>query len=198
MTNALKTILSLCDYSGAWSAPYREAGYDVRQIDLKNGGDIRLLEYIDAPIYGILAAPPCTEFAVSGARWWAEKGEGALIDALALVDACLRPVALYRPKFWVLENPVGRLNKYLGAPSFVFNPCDYGDAYTKKTCLWGSFVPPLPLFTSQRPVEPVMIEKGGKRGSWMWANLGGKSERTKELRSITPAGFARAFYEANR
>lgn len=38
--------------------------------------------------------------------------------------------------------------------------------------------------------------KNGKRGSWMWANLGGKSERTKELRSITPMGFSRAFATA--
>jgi len=48
------------------------------------------------------------------------------------------------------------------------------------------------------PVEPVYFCKTSKtgkvmRGSWMWANLGGKSERTKELHNVAPAGFARAF-----
>ncbi len=61
MNNSFKTILSLCDYSGAWSNPYREAGYKVIQVDLKLGNDIRLFEFIDSQVYGILAAPPCTE-----------------------------------------------------------------------------------------------------------------------------------------
>ena len=105
----------------------------------------------------------------------------------------MRMVAIYKPVFWALENPVGRLRRYLGPPRLIFNPCDYGDEYTKKTCLWGEFNMPV-----KNPVEPVMYERGGKKGSWMWANLGGKSERTKELRSITPLGFAKAFYEANK
>ena len=42
-----------------------------------------------------------------------------------------------------------------------------------------------------------MYESAGKRGSWQWAKLGGKSERTKRLRSQTPRGFALAFAEAN-
>ena len=83
-----KTILSLFDYSGNWSKPYRDAGYHVIQIDIKHGQDVRLLKLAGLPtIHGILAAPPCTEFASSGARWWAEKGEQALLDGLALVDA---------------------------------------------------------------------------------------------------------------
>ena len=191
-----KLILSLCDYSGNWPKFYQEAGYDVRCFDLKNGHDVRLLHRIDEPVYGILAAPPCTAFAGSGAQYWPKKDmNGGTLEGLALVDACLRTVVIYRKtlKFWVLENPVGRLRRYLGPPQLIFNPCDYGDAYTKKTCLWGEFNIP-----KKNPVEPVMYERGGKKGSWMWANLGGKSERTKELRSMTPLGFARAFFEANK
>ncbi len=69
-------ILSLFDHSGIWSQPYRDAGYNVHQIHLQNGDDVRLLTYKDLPhpVHGILAAPPCTHFAGSGARWWAGKG----------------------------------------------------------------------------------------------------------------------------
>ena len=55
-----KIILDLCGGTGSWSRPYKEAGYDVRVITLP-GHDVRLY----APpgnVYGILAAPPCTEF----------------------------------------------------------------------------------------------------------------------------------------
>ena len=65
--------------------------------------------------------------------------------------------------------------------------------YDPQPGLWGRFNMPEP-----RPVEPVMLtDSKGNRGSWMWLKLGGKSERTKELRSATPMGFAKAFKEAN-
>ena len=70
-----KTILSLCDYSGAWCEPFRRAGYDVKQYDLKNGEDIVLLKKPAGSVYGILAAPPCTHLANSGARHFKAKGD---------------------------------------------------------------------------------------------------------------------------
>lgn len=196
----VKLILSLCDLSGNWPAFYRpEEGYEVMCVDLKKGQDVRWLYHLGRPVHGILAAPPCTAFAGSGAQYWPGKdSDGTTLEGLAIVDACLRAVAIYQPAWWALENPVGRLRRWLGAPRLVFNPCDYGgwgdekDAYTKKTLLWGNFNCP-----EKKPVEPVMYERGGKKGSWMWAKLGGKSERTKELRSMTPLGFAKAFREAN-
>tara|TARA_Y100000310_G_scaffold104201_1_gene102529 strand:- start:184 stop:774 length:591 start_codon:yes stop_codon:yes gene_type:complete len=187
------TIISLFDHSGVWSKPYRDAGYDVIQIDLKHGQDIRWVYYIGKEVRGILMAPPCTAFAGSGAQYWKKKDEdGRTLEGIALIDAALRFVAIYNPVWWVLENPVGRLRRWLGPPSHMFNPCDYGDPYTKKTLLWGQFNIP-----QKSPVEPVMYKVGKTRSSWMWAKLGGKSERTKELRSMTPPGFAKAFFEAN-
>jgi hypothetical protein len=182
------TILSLCDFTGNWSRPYEEAGYEVLRVDLQRGEDVRLMRHLGRPIHGILAAPPCDHFALSGARWWAEKGEQAVLDGLAIVDACLRAVAIYRPEWWALENPVGRLRHFLGRPAFTFNPCDFGDPYTKRTHLWGHFTPPVPLVSAQarRPVEAVL-------GSKMHRMSG----RDKAGRSATPAGFARAFFEAN-
>ena len=181
-------ILSLCDFTGNWSQPYEDAGYEVMRFDLKNGNDVRLLKKLDQPVHGVMMAPPCDHFAVSGARWWKDKGEEKLLEGLQLVDACLRTVAIYRPVWWVLENPVGRLRDYLGPPAFIFNPCEFGDPYTKKTCLWGNFTPPVPIVsvTARNPVEPTLGSKMHLMGS-----------HQKAERSETPMGFARAFFEAN-
>lgn len=115
-----RLILDLCGGTGSWSRPYAQAGYPVTVVDpLANGCDVRLMPRLDAPVWGILAAPPCTHLSGSGARWWKGKGEAALIEALAVVDACLRIVMVHRPRWWVLENPVGRLTRYLGAAGRV-------------------------------------------------------------------------------
>lgn len=189
-------ILSLCDFTGNWSQPYADAGYDVRRMDIQHGQDIRLLEHLGAPVHGILAAPPCTVFSKAGAWKWKEWGEEGLLAGLALVDACLRAVAVYRPAWWALENPAGRLKRWLGPAAWSFNPCDFGDPYTKQTFLWGNFTPPTPLFAPEncKPVEPEKYGvEGGNRDRTTW--LG---SHNKAARSETPMGFARAFFEANR
>ena len=180
-----KVILDLCGGTGAWSKPYLEAGYDIRLVTLPD--DVRQYR-LPERVHGVLAAPPCTEFAVSGARWWAQKDPGLLEEALEVVDACLGIIKQTQPVWWALENPVGRLKRLrpeLGNPTLVFDPCDYGDPWTKKTLVWGHFSLPTP-----NPVE-------GKE-FWGWRKLGGRSERTKMLRSMTPPGFAKAFFEANQ
>lgn len=178
-----RIILDLCSGTGAWSDPYLEAGYGVVEIDLDQGFDVRTLELPRYKVHGIFAAPPCTHLAGSGARWWAGKGPQALIDNLSIVDACLRIIMFTNPVWWVLENPVGRLVRFIGKPTMYFQPWEYGDPYTKKTCLWGNFNIPI-----KTPVEPV---EGGK----IW-KMAPSPERTK-LRSITPQGFANAFFKAN-
>jgi len=176
-------VLDLCGGTGAWSAPYRVKGYDVRVIDPVTGaGDVRLLDY-QGRVRGILAAPPCTAFANSGARW--PRTEAEILDALSVVDACLRIISVCRPAWWALENPVGKLRRWLGPPAMTFQPCDYGDPYTKRTLLWGRFT-----FPATAPVPPA-------EGSRMWSQYGGRSARTKRERSATPPGFASAFCEAN-
>lgn len=175
------TILSLCDYSGVWSEPYCEAGYHVIRVDLKRGQDVRLLTLPAERVHGILAAPPCTMFASSGARW--ERTEAQMLDALSIMDACLRFVAICQPCWWALENPIGKMARYLGKPAMYFNPCDYGDPYTKRTCLWGRFTQPTPRLVA--PTEGSKMHR-----------LPPSANRA-ELRSQTPAGFARAFFEAN-
>ena len=179
-----KIILDLCGGTGAWSDPYRQNGYDVRLITLPDH-DVRTWEP-PSSVYGILAAPPCTDFAGSGARWWPQKdGNSALfqVNGLDVVLACLSIINRCNPVFWALENPVGRLVKYLGKPRLYFDPCDFGDPYTKRTCLWGIFNIP------QR--TPVLI--AGKNPIHFMP----PGPDRQMLRSITPPGFARAFYEVN-
>lgn len=176
-------ILSLCDYTGIWGGQY-EDDYEVIYVDLQRDpdADVRLFEYID-DVHGIIAQPDCTEFAGSGARWWKMKGEEPLLKALALVDACMRIIAVHRPRFWVLENPSGRLTRWLGPWAHTYNPSDYGDPYTKRTCLWGEFTMP-----QKNPVEAT-------EGSKM--HLVPPGPERKNIRSATPLGFAEAFRMAN-
>jgi len=190
MDNSKKIILDLCGGTGSWSAPYKEAGYNVRVITLP---EYDVLKY-NPPlkVHGILAAPPCDHFTVSGAQYWKQKDQdGRTDEALDILKACLRIIRNTKCKFWALENPVGRIPRLvpeLGKPPIIFDPCDYGDPYTKRTCLWGRF--------NKLKETPVIAERACKEGSWLM-KLGGKSEKTKRLRSVTPPGFAKAFFEAN-
>lgn len=189
-----KIILDLCGGTGSWGKPYRDAGYDVRLITLPKY-DVKTYQPPEN-VYGILAAPPCTHFSVSGAQYWkAKDADGRTFADVAILTACLMIIAKARPTFWALENPVGRMRHLLGRPTYMFNPCDHGDPYTKKTCLWGQFAIP-----ERNPVEPVYIidKQRGKKYSPIHWYTGGGSAKTKELRSKTPAGFAQAFFEANR
>lgn len=198
-------ILSLFDYTGNWARPYAEKGHDVILWDVKHNPDMYstfkdindanatyIHEYIFenyGTVDGILAACPCTDFACSGARWFAEKdARGDTEKSIELVYQTLRIIDLCKPYFWALENPVGRIKTLvpdLGDP-WYFQPYQFGDPYTKKTGIYGNFNHPEPT----NIVEPT-------EGSKMWKKYGGKSARTKELRSETPMGFAYAFYEAN-
>lgn len=206
--NSNKVILSLFDLSGAWGQPFADAGYNVIPIDIQDGLDVMKMdpEYlydemgIEGDIYGILAACPCTDFANSGAKHFKGKdADGRTEASKDLVIRTLELVETLRPKFWVVENPIGRIETYkdkktgerkqmTGLPEarMSFDPWNFGHAYTKKTQLWGKFNAELPL----APVEPVL-------GSKMHSKFGGKSIATKNARSETPAGFAYAFFKAN-
>lgn len=177
------TILDLCGGTGSWSKPYRDAGYDVRVIDLPQ--DVRLLELPRMPVHGILAAPPCTYFC----RMRMCRGrptDEQFKEGLSVVDACLRLVLMLKPRWWALENPQGYLANWLGEPKLRFDPYEYGDPWTKRTWIWGDFAPPMYRVTQ----EPRRRLVGAKRNDPVIA-------QTFEERARTPAGFAQQFFEAN-
>lgn len=211
----MKTLISLFDYTGNWSKPFEEAGWNVIRHDLKTGEDIfrdsipaAVADNVEFGPYaeGLIAAVPCTDFAGSGARWWKEKDTAAApypenkdidfdnrLDFFTFMVHCtlyIKDLLLKPGGFWSIENPVGRIHKLvpeLGKPLMYFNPCDFGDPYTKKTALYGNFN------TNLQKTWVLPLE-----GSKMHSQYGGKSERTKALRSVTPKGFAKAFFEANK
>lgn len=192
-------ILSLFDLTGNWSMPWKSSGYDVVQIDLQLGTDIMAWNYKEIPkdnVYGILASCPCTDFALSGAKYFAKKDrDGSTENSKMLVYKTLEIVNYFNPKFWVVENPMSRIHKCcpeLGEVKFKFNPCDFAgygfeqDRYNKQTWLWGDFKNPI-----KKRLEPLQKEFPG------WKSYGGKSLKTKNARSITPLGFSVAFFQAN-
>lgn len=224
MNNKSKVILDLAGGTGAWSKDYKENGYTVYNITLpdydirdytiyKIHGDwmICFNSLIDKPdihirikdIYGILAAPPCTQF--SFARTTAKKpmdlkgGMKIVIACLEIIWQCQYNIKSQQQrkaplKFWALENPYGRLNWFLGKPAFIFQPYEFGDGYSKRTCLWGNFNNPEKQMTFRFIKNKFEDIRCGKLREIHKTRTKGKTE----LRSITPAGFAKAFYEANR
>jgi len=200
--NSQKVVLSLFDLSGEWSKPWEEAGYQVYRFDIQSDpdmGDVNNFsvdffgdwfgDFDGMDIYAVLAACPCTDFASSGARHFAAKdADGRTIASVKLVHQTLRVIEYFKPAVWAIENPVGRIEKLAGLPSWrlSFDPYHLGDTYTKKTLIWGRFNADLPV----APVEPT-------EGSKMWSQYGGKSLATKNARSVTPEGFSYGFFMAN-
>jgi len=181
-----RVILDLCAGSGSWSEPYAAAGYDVRRITLP-GVDVR--EFApEGPAWGVLAAPPCDQFSL------ARNGHDSPRDlerGLECVAACLRIIALARPQWWAIENPVGLLSRFLGTPRDVFEPCDFGDPWTKRTAIWGDFaIPERGPFVKPLGGGPLCRVCDPDRRKTTWCS-------NAAHRAVTPAGFAGAFFRAN-
>src|SRR3990167_8269781 len=106
--NKNKIIIDLCGGTGAWSKPYKDAGYDVRVITLPKN-DVRDF-HPPQDVYGILAAPPCQMFSL--ARTTAKLPRN-LRQGMECVEACMNIIWECRKKnklgFWALENPMGIL-----------------------------------------------------------------------------------------
>ena len=197
MRNSKKIILDLCGGTGAWSKPYKDNGYDVRLITFP---EYDVLTYIPpSNVYGIIAAPPCTHFSIACNRLWDQKDkDGRTIEGLKVLIACLHIIAKSNPKFWVLENPVGRMKKFMGEPSFKFEFTDFGFPCKKKSLLWGNFNPPIKqthIYEKVYKLEEIdykMPELYNTHGI-----IKTDHSRRAAVRSITPPGFAQAFYEVN-
>jgi hypothetical protein len=197
-------VVSLFDYTGIMVAPWAEAGFLCFCVDLKHAGgehregnivrvgaDIREWLPPYAKVKTLFAFPPCTDVAVSGARWFRDKGLGALIESLQLFETALR-LAEWTGAPYMIENPVSTVSSYWRRPDYTFDPCDYGqyldppvDHYTKKTCLW----------TGNGFVMPKAKEVAPFQGSRM--HRLSPSKHRNALRSATPKGFAQAVFEAN-
>tara|TARA_R100001086_G_scaffold247665_3_gene182530 strand:- start:33 stop:623 length:591 start_codon:yes stop_codon:yes gene_type:complete len=194
-----KIILDLCGGTGSWTKYYPEKDYDVRIITLPDN-DVRTYKP-PKNVYGILAAPPCTMF--SFARMSAKKPRD-LTEGMEIVIACLNIIweCQYKIKsstqksaplkFWCLENPNGFLKYFLGNPVYEFNPYDFGDNWKKRTQLWGYF-----NFPKKKPIKCDLPKYDHMASKDLHPEYFGKYDRLTR-RSMTPFGFAKAFYEANK
>ena len=198
-------VLSLYDYTGNILKPWVEAGYTGYAVDIKHNGKTKeeigqgTLYKIEADVTDFLppltvydmvfAFPPCTNLAVSGARWFKDKGLDGLSDAIENVEYARR-IAEWSNAPWVIENPVSTLSTYWREPDYTFHPYEYdgytedNEAYSKKTCLWTS--------DSFQMPDTKATEEYDDRIHQM-----PPSEDRSEKRSVTPMGFARAVFRAN-
>jgi len=158
-----------------------------------------------------MAFPVCTDMAVSGAAWFASKAERDPEFQTKAVNHTTLCAELFEDLgiAYMLENPVSVLATKWRKPDHIFHPYEFGeyipedqaehprwpeyiaphDAYTKKTCLWtgGGYKMPPKLPTC----KPTGYSAQHKK-------LGGKSKKTKDIRSATPRGFAIANFLANQ
>jgi hypothetical protein len=197
-------VLSLYDRTGNIVRPWAEAGFECICVDLQHppgetkrglitlvGADVRTWMPPPRKYKIVLAFPPCTNLAVSGAAHFRAKGIDGLTAGLELVQAARR-ICEWSGAPWMLENPVSILSSHWRQPDFTFDPFEFGgyagggnDGYPKRTCLWtgGGF-----RFPERRP---ILISKPD------FIHHMPPSPDRGDLRSITPPGFSRAIFEAN-
>ena len=204
--NSDKIILDLCGGTGSWSKPYKDAGYDVRLITLP---DYDVFTYVPPEnVYGILAAPTCTEFSLCRTN---AVNDRDLEKSMKLVKRCLEIIwqqqyklpskysKLTTLKFWALENPRGFLKYFLGNPPLEFSPFEFGDDYKKRTHLWGNYNIPIktPIECSKEKFDKTLMEDLPQLPNGFIYDKGCGLDKRQVRRSITPTGFANAFYKTN-
>lgn len=204
-------LISVFDYTGNMAKAFEQKGWDVTQIDIQHGFDFFNFDwkaeynnrnYGDKAQVGIVIQMPCTDYATSSAKHFAAKDlDGRTAQSQKLLSRVCKMITWFDYKgvlkFWVLENPRTRihtLNPWLGKIKQKFNPCDFAgydpnpddSRYNKETWLFGEFALMVP-----KPMPPLSKENPG------WKNLGGKSLKTKNARSIAPLGYCYALAESN-
>ena len=212
----MKTILHLCADIGSDSQPYADAGYNVLKVG-KDTGVERFFPPLN--VHGVIANPVCTNFSIANnSNKYLESDTGFFLtdrwkDALFLVDHCLRIIKACKPKFWVLENPAaGSLNRFLGNPTFQYEPWWYGSPWTKKTSLWGNFNIPKRVYQKwdDVPKNEKLYVRPGRRCSMAWLHKNAVNDIPEfqrfahlvnddmSLRSLCSQNFAKAFFEVNQ
>ena len=184
-------ILVACEFSGVVSGAFSALGHDAWSCDLlpseRDGqhhqGDV--LEFLtDNPGYFdlMIAHPPCTHLAVSGARWFKDKAQQQW-EALEFVRALM---AANIPRICI-ENPVSVISGYIRKPDQIIQPWQFGHGETKKTCLWLKNLPrliPTDIVSGREPRVHMMppgpdrwknrsrsYEGIGKAMADQWGNL---------------------------
>lgn len=138
-------VLVACEYSGAVRRAFRARGHDAWSCDLLPAedsqgfhfqGDVRDVLHDGWDM--MIAHPPCTHLAVSGARWFKDKQQEqheALDFVELLMDAPIEKI--------VIENPISIISSCIRKPDQIIQPWMFGHGETKATCLWLKNLPKL-------------------------------------------------------
>lgn len=137
-------VLIACEFSGIVREAFKAKGHDAWSCDLLPTeipgqhiqGDVE--EYLDTRWDMMIAFPPCTHLAVSGARWFKNKQEEqdrAIVFFERLVEAPILKICI--------ENPIGIMSTEYCKPDQIIQPWQFGHGETKATCLWLKNLPKL-------------------------------------------------------
>ena len=137
-------VLIACEFSGTVRDAFTRRGHDAWSCDLLPSetpgqhyqGDVR--DVLVGTWDVMIAHPPCTHLAVSGARWFKDKlgqQQEALDFVRLLLDAPIPRIAL--------ENPISIISSKIRKPDQIIQPWQFGHGETKATCLWLKGLPPL-------------------------------------------------------
>lgn len=144
-------VLVACEYSGVVRDAFSKRGHDAVSCDLVPSetdgkhyvGDVK--DILGRGWDLMIAHPPCTHLAASGARWWKDK-KAEQLDALLFVH-CLMAAPISKI---AIENPIGAISRWHGKPDQIIQPWQFGHGETKATCLW---LKGLPLLTPTNIVD---------------------------------------------
>ena len=185
-------ILVACEESGIVRDAFLQRGHNAISCDLVSSsaagphiiGDA--LDAIASQQFDLLIAfPPCTHLASSGARWFpAKRADGRQQDAIQFVRALM---AANIPQI-AIENPVGVISTQIQRPSQIIQPWQFGEDASKKTCLW---LQGLPLLTPTNIITRLRYANQTPSGQ---NKLGPSPTRAAE-RSRTYQGIADAMAE---
>jgi len=137
-------VLIACEFSGVVRRAFRARGHDAWSCDLlpaeDDGEHIQddVLKHLSDGWDLMVAHPPCTHLAVSGARWFRGKEEKQA-EALRFVQSLFNAPISYL----ALENPISVISTYIRKPTQIIQPWQFGHGETKATCLWLKNLPKL-------------------------------------------------------
>lgn len=188
--NAVK-ILVACEFSGVVREAFAARGHDAWSCDILpselSGQHIQgdVLDILNDGWDMMIAHPPCTHLAVSGARHFAQKRadgrqQQGIDFFMKMINAPIDKIAV--------ENPVGIMSTVYKKPSQIIQPWQFGEDASKKTCLWLKNLEPL------KPTKVIIKDRYSNQTPSGQNKLGPSEDRWKE-RSITYQGIADAMAE---
>lgn len=190
----MKKILVACEESQTVTKAFRKRGFEAYSCDIQecSGGHPEwhikgdALEQLDKGWDLIIAHPPCTHLAVSGARWFKEGVKPLYLQDEA-ADFFMRFINAPAP-FIAVENPVCIMSTRYRKPNQIINPFQFGHPEQKKTCLWLKGLPNLVETNNVYDYMMTLPLKERTRIHWLGSN------KSKE-RSKTYTGIAEAMAE---